>query len=89
MLNKTKGLSLTAAIITLSMLGTMLVPAYAKYTKEVSAPEPFPVVVKNSTIQYVNEVEEGETTQAEKGPSATTEPVNPADSHLADTTAEN
>lgn len=74
-MDKTKTSSLVTVAITLCVLSSVLVSAHAKYLKEISVPETFPVVVKNSTIQYVDEVTETEleTKPESANPSSTTE----------------
>lgn len=74
-MDKTKKSSLVAVAITLCVLSFVLISAHAKYLKEISVPETFPVVVKNSTIQYVDEVTETEleTKPEPENPSSTTE----------------
>lgn len=59
-MDKTKKCPLVAIAIALGVLGFALVSAHAKYLKEISVPETFPVVVKNGTIQYVDEATETE-----------------------------
>ena len=74
-MDKTKKSSLVTVAITLCVLSFVLISAHAKYLKEISVPETFPVVVKNSTIQYVDEVTETEpeTKPEPENPSSTTE----------------
>lgn len=80
-MDKTKTSSLVTVAITLCVLSSVLVSAHAKYLKEISVPETFPVVVKNSTIQYVDEVTETE-------PEAKPEPENPSSTPESTATSE-